>query len=110
MTTSAGRLSGAGACQDAARIVGVLERGEPFGVGVADFHFFGADPAEHPHHGCQLGTEGIPDLPGCRHPGRHDLGAGEDEPHHGLAEHRQGVVSGQRGEGQVGRVQDACRA
>ena len=86
--------------------IGVLEGGEPLGVGIADFHFFGADPAEHSHHGGQLGSEGVADLPGCRHPARHDLGASENEAHHGLAEHGKGVTSGQRGEGQMGRVQD----
>ncbi|CAH0324118.1 hypothetical protein SRABI128_05037 [Microbacterium sp. Bi128] len=86
--------------------IGVLEGGEPLGVGVADFHFFGTDPAEHSHHGGQLGSEGVADLPGCRHPARHDLGASENEADHGLAEHGKGVTSGQRGEGQMGRVQD----
>ena len=103
MTTSAGRSSAAAAAGTGSR---VLEGGEPFGVAVADFHFLGADSAEHLHHGGQLGSEGVADLPGRRQPGCHHLGAGEHEPDHGLAEHLQGVVSGQGGEGQVGRIQD----
>ena len=85
--------------------LGVLQRGEPFSVAVADFRFAGTDPAEHFHDAGELGTEGVAHLPRPGDPGGDHLGAGEHQPDHGFAQDGQGVVAGEGREGQVGGVE-----